>query len=231
MQQTIFISGAGRGLGQAMAEAFVRRGDRVYAGYNSDPPPAIPGIIPLFLDITRQDMIDAVISRLTEEAVSLDCLVNNAAILGPMDHGASGGLDFSAILKVIEVNAIGSLRMCEAFWPLLERGQQRLIVNISSEAGSIGLCGREGWFGYGMSKAALNMMSAQFHNAIRPRGGRVMLLHPGWVRTWMQGKLDSAGELSPQESAAALLGLIEARGKESHEHPLYLDYLGKVLPW
>ena len=231
MQQTIFISGAGRGLGWAIAEQAARRGDRVYDGFNADPPPAGNGIIPVALDITRPELIEAAVRQVAKEAGSLDCLINNAAILGPLDRGADEDLDYAAILKVFEVNALGSLRMCSAFWPLLALGTRRLIVTISSEAGSIGQCQRDGWFGYGMSKAALNMMSAQFHNAIRPKGGRVMLLHPGWVRTWMQGKLDTAGELSPDESAAALLDLIAQRGSEVHDHPLYLDYLGRELPW
>ena len=132
---------------------------------------------------------------------------------------------------MIEVNAIGALRVTEAFWPLLAKGSGRLIVNISSEAGSIGQCGRDGWFGYGMSKAALNMMSAQFHNAVRPHGGRVLVLHPGWVRSYMKGELDAEAALSPEESAAALIKLIDARGGEAHAQPLFLDWKGDALPW
>jgi NAD(P)-dependent dehydrogenase (short-subunit alcohol dehydrogenase family) len=183
------------------------------------------------LDVTVPAMVAAAARRVLDEAGQIDCLINNAAILGPMDRGAAEALDFDAIRQVIEVNAIGTLRVIEAFWPLLERGQTRLIANISSEAGSVGQCWRDGWFGYGMSKAALNMLSAQFHNAIRPKGGRVMVLHPGWVRTWMQGKLDSQADLSPEESAADLIRLLDARGAESHERPLFLDHAGKLLPW
>jgi hypothetical protein len=58
-----------------------------------------------------------------------------------------------------------------------------------------------------------------------------MVVHPGWVRTWMRGHLDADATLSPEESAAAILALVETRGAESHPQPLYLDWKGEPLPW
>jgi NAD(P)-dependent dehydrogenase (short-subunit alcohol dehydrogenase family) len=189
------------------------------------------GITTVPLDVADQASVQAAARAIEAEVGAVDWVVNNAAILGPLDKGTEGELDYAAMARVFDVNALGALRVSQAFWPLLARSTERLVVNISSEAGSIADCGRDGWFGYGMSKAALNMASAQFHNAIRPQGGRVLVLHPGWVRTWMQGKLDEAAPLSPEQSAAGLLSVIASRGAEVHDRPLFLQWDGRALSW
>jgi NAD(P)-dependent dehydrogenase (short-subunit alcohol dehydrogenase family) len=227
----IFITGAGRGLGAALAMALAERGERVFAGLQAGGAAPGPGIEALPLDVSDIDSIRSCARAVEARAGSLDWLINNAAILGPMDDAGDPELDYLSMAQVFDVNALGALRACHEFWPLLEKGREKMIVNIGSEAGSIGECGRSGWFGYGMSKAALNMASAQFHNFVRPRGGRVMVLHPGWVRSWMKGHLDADAPLEPRESADALLGLIARRGAEVRERPLYLQWDGRELPW
>ncbi len=229
-QPTVFITGAGRGVGEALARAWAARGARVFAGVHTDSNLG-PGITCLALDVTDLDSVRACAQTIAATAGSVDLVINNAAILGPLDRGTEGELDYAAMARVFDVNALGALRVSQVFWPLLNKGKGKLIVNISSEAGSISGCGRDGWFGYGMSKAALNMASAQFHNAVRPQGGRVLVVHPGWVRTWMQGKLDEAADLSPEESAAGILKVIDARGGEVHDRPLYLQWNGEPLSW
>lgn len=231
MSRTVFITGAGRGVGLALAQACAARGDRVFAGVHHGTPDLGPGITTLPLDVADTESVEACARAVAGDAGSVDLVINNAAILGPLDRGTEGVLDYAAMARVYDTNALGPLRVSQLFWPLLAAGRGKLIVNISSEAGSIAGCGRDGWFGYGMSKAALNMASAQFHNAIRPQGGRVLVVHPGWVRTYMQGKLDEAAELSPEESATGILAVIDARGTEVHERPLYLQWNGEPLAW
>lgn len=226
-----FVTGADRGLGQALVERLEQRGHVVYAAFHGPLPAPRPSMIPLPLDVADLSSVDACARRLKEEVGRVDLVINNAAILGPVDRGGVGELDYQQMIDTFDVNALGPLRVSQTFWPLLVAGTQKLIVNISSEAGSIAQCWRDGWFGYGMSKAALNMGSAQFHNAIRPYGGRVLVLHPGWVKTWMRGSLDDEAELTPDQSAMALLDLIERRGHEAHDRPLYLQWDGKELPW
>lgn len=229
-QKTVFITGAGRGLGEALVRACAARGDRVFAGVHGASDLG-PDVTALPLDVADLASVRACAQAVAEAAGAVDLVINNAAVLGLLDRGTQGDLDYATMARVFDVNALGPLRVSQIFWPLLAKGNDKLIVNISSEAGSIAGCGRDGWFGYGMSKAALNMASAQFHNAIRPQGGRVLIIHPGWVRTWMQGKLDEAADLSPEESAAAILAVIGARGSEVHERPLYLQWNGEPLAW
>jgi len=108
---------------------------------------------------------------------SIDVLVNNAAVLSPSD-GVLEEVDFGQVMQTIDVNACGPLRVVQQFLPLLQAGQVKLIVNISSEAGSIQDCERTAWYGYCMSKAALNMQSRILANYLAPQGVRVVAVHP-----------------------------------------------------
>ena len=83
------------------------------------------------------------------------------ALVTGTDHGV--GLELAReLLQVINVNAVGTLRVTNALSKLVMMSDLKMIVNISSEAGSIQDCFRQGWFGYGMSKAANNMQPSKY---------------------------------------------------------------------
>ena len=107
-----------------------------------------------------------------------------------MSKNLGDDLDFDEISRVINVNAIGTLRVTNALSSLVLNSTEKTIVNISSEAGSIADCWRTGWFGYCMSKTANNMQSALVHNNIQKLGGKVFAIHPGHVATYMRGHLE-----------------------------------------
>jgi NAD(P)-dependent dehydrogenase (short-subunit alcohol dehydrogenase family) len=161
----------------------------------------------------------------------LDLLVNNAAILGDMTKTIRDELDFDEVVRNFNITAVGAIRMTNALIePILAGG--KLIVNISSEAGSIAQSYREAWFGYCMAKAALNMGSTIVHNDIRRDGGRVLLLHPGWVKSWLSGTYTEEATYTPEEAAANIARTIGERGGELHERPLYVEAdTGRALPW
>jgi len=77
--------------------------------------------------------------------------------------------------------------MTEKCFPLLEKGTQPVVVNISSNSGSIAQkrAGGDTGYGYSASKAALNMMTKMLSHELRNSGIIVVALHPGWVRTTM----------------------------------------------
>lgn len=93
---------------------------------------------------------------------------------------------------------------------------KKVIVNISSEAGSIGECWRDREFDYCMSKAALNMQSVLLQKYLKSEGIKVLAIHPGWMRTDMGG---AEADISPDTSA----------GGRFIEHPPYQKLAYKVI--
>ena len=233
MSKYALVSGADHGLGYELALQLAARGYRVIAGrYDmSEPAPEMDGITCLPLDLSDQGSIEAFAGESMRLTDRLDVLFNNAGILGDMGRTIADKLDREDIRRVIDVNAVGTLMLTNALYPLLSAGEGKLIVNISSEAGSISDCYRVGWFGYCMSKAANNMQGALVHNLFKQVGGRVIQMHPGHVRSYMRGHLDETGKLTPAESAFGILKTVLDTPLPDEDRPLYLDYEGKRLPF
>jgi NAD(P)-dependent dehydrogenase (short-subunit alcohol dehydrogenase family) len=133
--------------------------------------------------------------------------------------------------EIYNVNTLGALRVSNALMGLLLQSEDKLIVNISSEAGSISRNKRINMYGYCMSKAALNMQSSLMHNHLKTLGGQVMVFHPGWLQTFMQGKKDEQADMTPEKSAAQIIDLVLDYKKYMGEEPAYLDMDGSSWPW
>ncbi len=233
---SICISGTDHGLGASLARLLAERGDLVWAGrFGSTTRTASAGLRWVDMDISDEKSVQEATAQIRSATEHLDILINNAGILGAIQSTINDKLDFAEMSRVYEVNALGSLRLSQALWPLLIAAPSPLIVNISSEAASIGGCWRSSWFAYTMSKAALNMQSALLHNALRPHGGRVLTLHPGHVRTFMRGEEDKSGHLSPDEAARLAIANIQTYLDQGErwpaEHPAFLGPEGETLPW
>ena len=146
MIETVFITGADRGLGLALAEKFLAEGYRVFAGSlgGADNLARLAAKFPDHLHVIPQDVTDMASVRRAAEAVArltdcLDILINNAGInprhtlaLLPELDLADGSLE-----QVMAVNAFGPLRVTQQLLPLLEKGRRKRILTVTSEAGSI----------------------------------------------------------------------------------------------
>jgi NAD(P)-dependent dehydrogenase (short-subunit alcohol dehydrogenase family) len=243
MSITALVTGTDHGLGAALAAKLAGQGARVFAGAlklplsTANPESVASGgsIQRLELDVACDRSVTAALAVVRQATDHLDIIINNAAILGDISRTAFDGLDFDEMLRVYNVNALGGLRVSQACLPLLMAGKSPLIVNISSEAGSIADCQRRNWYAYAMSKSALNMQSALLHNLISPRGGRVLVLHPGHVRTFMQGKEDLSANLTPEQAADRVLANIARYladpGQRPAPRPAFLGPNGELLPW
>ncbi|ULL18477.1 SDR family NAD(P)-dependent oxidoreductase [Paenibacillus sp. H1-7] len=239
MNRFAFVTGADHGLGYAFAEGLLERGYSVFAGqYLADKGdldqlgekyPDQLTLVPL--DISSSDSVTTAVEKARELTDRLDLLINNAAILGDIRAKVTEPLDIEEIQEVFNVNTLGTLRVTNALTPLILQSETKLIVNISSEAGSIATCWRESWFAYCMSKAALNMQSALIHNELKKLGGQVMVVHPGHVRSYMQGVLDEKGSLTPAESAGQILGLVGRHKEFMGDRPAFLNYKGEAMEW
>jgi NAD(P)-dependent dehydrogenase (short-subunit alcohol dehydrogenase family) len=161
-----------------------------------------------------------------ERTIGLDVLINNAAVNPRAEYDAPlGKLDFAAVQLAYDVNALGPLRMVEGFLPLLTRGARKLVVNVSSEAGSLRRSWRDRSFGYCMSKAALNMQTTILDRALKDRGFNAIAVHPGWMRTEMGG---ADADLDPVDCAADMYQLIDRANRET---PRFVQHDGSEFPW
>jgi galactitol 2-dehydrogenase len=211
--QVALITGAGRGIGQAIARAFAVEGARVVvADVDGDAASSTataigPGALAVATDVTSPDSQDHLFSRLRDEFDRLDILVNNAGIfhVAPL-------LEFpiDAWRRVFAVNLDGALlatqragRMMQAQVPHRLTGCRGKILNISSPAAEVG---RPYLPAYGASKAALNHLSKSTAVVLGPHAIATTVLYPTSVREGMFGPIaDQMAEfegVSPDEFAA-----------------------------
>lgn len=240
---TAVVTGAGRGLGIGLAKGLLDQGWRVIAGVHGQVAAELRQmeqqaegrlLIIEDLDIGSDASVRAAAEQATGWTDHIDLIVNNAGILGDIDKQLPDELDFDEMKQVLNVNTLGPLRVTQMFGKLLLRSERPIVANISSEAGSVGACGRDSWYGYCMSKAAVNMQSALVHNQLKPLGGRVLVLHPGWVQSYMHGELNTTARLTIEQSAANVLGAImnESDWPDVDGKPPYIDTeYGTRLPW
>ncbi len=155
--------------------------------------------------------------------VPIDLLINNAGILLDSEK-TSLSLDLENVRKSFETNTIGPMRMAKALEPYLSLAKQAKVVHISSMMGSIGDNTSGAYYGYRMSKAALNMFHKSYSIEFKKRVS--LVLHPGWVKT------DMGGAQAPTEISDSCRGMakviFEADLKDSGS---FLDFRGKKLPW
>ena len=141
MQKTAIVSGTDHGLGASLVTELAYRGYRVIAGrlhLEKETEDGQTAFLPL--DLSDQDSIERFAARAGKLVQSVDLLINNAGILGNMRSTICDRLDRNDIRRVIEVNAIGTLMLTNALYPLIEKGEGKMVVNISSEAGSVSEC-------------------------------------------------------------------------------------------
>lgn len=231
------VTGADRGLGYELAKGLLEEGYTVFAGrYDKrwalleELELSFPGrFFTVELDVSSDESVKAAAGFINARTDRLEVLVNNSAILGDIKKTIRDELDFDEMLRVFNVNCLGATRVMNALFPLIAAGGKKLIMNISSEAGSIGSCYRKSWFSYCAAKAALNMQSAIVHNILREVGGQVILIHPGWVKSWLSGQFNDEAPLTPDIPARKLVGIISDPGRYKGERPAYIDYEGNRL--
>lgn len=240
MKRVACVTGADRGLGLSLVRSLLAKQFLVFAGQflkESEDLKALKEKYPeqlelIPLDISNKDSVKQAARVIASKTGYVDMIINNAGIIRSADHATVlVELDDEGMAEIYNVNTLGALRVSNALMGLLLQSEDKLIVNISSEAGSIGRNKRINMYGYCMSKAALNMQSSLMHNHLRTLGGQVMVLHPGWLQTYMHGKKDEQAEMTPEQSAEQIIDLVLDYKKYMGEEPAYLDMDGSSWPW
>ena len=225
---TVLVTGAGRGIGLALARQYAAEGWRVIATVRNpagaDALRGLPGDIRVEpLEVTDDAAIAALARSLS--GVRIDVLFNNAGIAG-RESGTLGRLDTDVWMQTLRINTVAPIRIAEALVEQVAASDQKKMAFVTSRLGSIALNDAGGRYAYNSSKAALNMAAKSLSVDLRPRGIAVTVLHPGHVRTDMGG---AAAPVLPEESAAGMRRVVD--GLTLEESGGFFNYDGSRIPW
>lgn len=196
------VTGANKGIGKEIARQLGALGHTVWLGSRDEARGAkavqelsASGIEAHFvqLDITDEASVSAAAARIGAQSQRLDVLVNNAGVgAGLQSPPSQESLD--DIRSMFDVNFMGTVRVTQAFLPLLRKATGARIVMVSSGLGSISLTGdmkAPTWglhaMGYSASKTALNMFTVKLAKELLNEGIKVNAACPGSVATDMGG--------------------------------------------
>lgn len=176
------------------------------------------------LDVTSDNDITTLKQKLGNKPI--DLLINNAGTSG--EQGVTiGNIERSNFMNVLNINCISAVKLSDALLPNIEASKSKSILVISSRMGSISDNERGRSYAYRASKAALNCVMRSFAIDVKDRGVKIMLIHPGWVKTAMGG--DDA-LIDVRTSVAGMLAQAEQHMSESHAEVLR-RFDGDVIAW
>jgi NAD(P)-dependent dehydrogenase (short-subunit alcohol dehydrogenase family) len=208
--QTVLVTGANRGIGQALVEEALKKGaQRVYAGARQPMTHADARVTPLILDITSDDQIRAA----AEQVGSLDLLINNAGI-GLYDDLS----DRAALEQHLAVNLFGPYDLTQAFLPLLT-ARRGAIVNVLSIAAVAALPVIPA---YSVSKAAAFSLTQSLRALLARHGVRVHAVLVGPTDTEMSRDFE-APKVTPQYAAQQILDGVESGQEDIFPHPMLAE--------
>ena len=210
--KTAVVTGASGGIGSAIARRLARDGFAVIAGYHSSRSRAEALVADLDgeghsarqISVLEPSSLSALRAHLEEHHGSLEVLVNCAGMTRPVPHDDLDELDDELIDAIFMTNWRGPFAAVRALRPLLERGTDAVIVNISSVAAVTGLGSN---VAYCASKAGLDSMTRSLARALAP-AIRVISVSPGWVTGEYADRMPA--EILDAQRAATPLGRLAA---------------------
>ena len=232
------VTGGSRGIGLEFTRQLLKKDFQVYAAsrnpWDSSALQQLKAsyddrLIIIRLDVgneeSRRDCFHALSARIEK----LDLLINSAGILSGNEEFCHplGELKQDDICRTFLINSVGPLMMVEGALPLLRKGAQPVVANISSDNGSISRKSHGGKYDYSASKAALNMITRILAVDLSAHGIIVVSLHPGWVKTTMTRNENAP--LEPSESISGMIQVLESLDMNGTGR--FLDWTGREIPW
>lgn len=217
--KTALVTGANRGIGEAIVDALVAAGAaKVYAAARTledlAPLTARHGtrVVSLRLDVTNPSQIAAAASA----APDLQLLVNNAGVAGHAGGVFTDPQWITAGRQEMEVNFFGTFAVTQAFAPVLAKNGGGAIVNIASIAALVSFAFLAS---YSASKAAEHSLTQATRAMLKDQGTQVFGVYPGPIDTRMAEGIPF-DKTSPPEAARAILAGIEAGVEEIFPDPM-----------
>ncbi|MFS1704116.1 SDR family oxidoreductase [Alteromonas sp. AMM-1] len=217
----VVITGANRGIGLALAKQLIAAGHAVYGlcRNSSDALTQSGATVIDGVDVGNPDTLPASLQSLKN--VSIDLLINNAGVLAreSISDWQPNTIDYQ-----FRVNAMGPLLVTQCLLENLRSGAK--VALITSRMGSMADNSSGGYYGYRMSKAALNAAGVSLAKDLAPRGVAVGLFHPGFVQTDMVG---GQGDVDADTAAARLIDRINELTLDNAGSFIHAN--GGELPW
>lgn len=221
------ITGAGRGIGLAMTKQLLAAGDQVIGSVRKPREAEAlqqqlgAGFKPVIFDVTDAAAIAAAGAAIDQP---IDVLVNNAGVIGPVDHEQSiDQMDFDAFAETLNINTLGPLRVAQAFKPHLSLGNNPRLATISSQMGGMDSA-KHDRVAYRASKSAVNKLVQAMATGWTEM--TVVALHPGWVQSDMGG---AEADITTAASAAGIIQVM--RGLTQADTGSFLNWDGTRRAW
>lgn len=218
------VTGANRGIGLALCKLLAERGDTVIAACRKSSKALTALGVRMVEGIDVGDPESAQRLAKAIEGESLDWLINNAGVLRRDTLGGLKGEALDDVYLQFQVNSVGPLVISQALLGNLHEGSKIGIV--TSRMGSMEDNTSGGYYGYRMSKAAVNAAGRSLAMDLKERGIAVALLHPGYVRTEMVG---GGGDVEPEQAAAGLVARMDELNIDTTGG--FWHAKGQRLPW
>jgi NAD(P)-dependent dehydrogenase (short-subunit alcohol dehydrogenase family) len=216
--KTVLITGANKGIGFETAKQLAQHDYFVYIGSRDQEKglsamqalsdAGLPNIDVLPLDVTDIDSIKKSKQILEAKTKTLDVLINNAGIRGEIPQIPSE-VSIEIIREVFETNFFGVIQVTQAFMPLLKKAKAPIIVNVTSDLGSLAIRSDPTLTaytlersGYAPSKTALNAYTVALAVELRDSKFKVNCVNPGHTATDFN---NYAGTKSADQGAAVIV--------------------------
>jgi NAD(P)-dependent dehydrogenase (short-subunit alcohol dehydrogenase family) len=210
------VTGAGRGIGRAIAMAFGREGANVVAASRtlsevSDTAKEIEALgrqcLPLRADISSRDDVEDMVRKTLEMFGRIDILVNNAGMLGPIGPLHENNID--EWIKTVHVNLIGTFLCCRAVLPAMIRQRRGKIINLSGGGAAYP---KPNFSAYACSKAAVVRLTETLAEEVKDYNIQVNAIAPGAIKTRMVEQIVEAGEAAGETALADARRVLEDGG-------------------
>jgi len=239
IKKVVLVTGANKGIGREIVRQLSEHGLRVYLGARNEAlgkqaatelSEGGSDVRFVRLDVTKSDSIQSCAQTIKDDSGKLDVLINNAGVNFEPAPPSSANLDL--IKKTFETNYFGAIATAQKMLPLLRNSEFRVIVNVSSELGSLGLHGVPEWpyasfnfLAYNSSKTALNAFTVLLAKELMAENFRVNSVNPGYTAT----DLTQFRGTGTVQSAAAVIVKYALVGKDGPTGGFFTT--GGSLPW
>jgi NAD(P)-dependent dehydrogenase (short-subunit alcohol dehydrogenase family) len=232
-RRAVLITGANRGIGLEFARQYAERGWLVIAT-TRDPAGAqelnelakrYPNITVEKLDVADHPGIDALAARYAGQPI--DVLINNAGLMQGPDKGQMvGSIDYAEFERFYRINAMGPLKVSEAFYPNVKASELKVMSALTTGRGKQGIP-VPGFTLYKTSKAAMDALQHEIAIRWKNQGIKVVTLMPGRVLTHGERATPGQSTVSVQDSVAGMISILDNLTPEQSDHTINWD--GKIL--